>query len=70
MQDDDIAVYLMLNEPAFDAGGRRYSVCYVNGTFCTLDPDGSSSDFPDIASLLDNWIVDGRPFRQTVHSLL
>ncbi|MBS7225379.1 MAG: hypothetical protein KH050_08575 [Clostridiaceae bacterium] len=70
MNDVDIEVYLMTNEPAFDIGNKQYSVCCVDGIFFTSDSDGKEFDFPNIAALLDGWIVDGKPFRDIVMTIM
>lgn len=70
MNEKDIEVYLMVNEPVFVWGDKQYSVCYVNEMFCTWDSDGNTFDFQDISSLLDSWIVDGKPFRDVVETIM
>lgn len=70
MNEKDIEVYLMMNEPAFDAGDKQYSVCCVNGMFCTWDSDGNTFEFRDVSALLDDWIVNGKPFRNVVESIM
>lgn len=70
MNEADIQTYLMINEPAFDIGQKQYAVCCVNGTFGTWDSDGNTFDFPTVQALLDGWIVDGRPFREVLPTIL
>lgn len=70
MDDDKIALFLMMNEPAFDMGGKQYSVCCPGDTFATWDSDGNEFDFSDIQDLLDHWIVDGKPFRDVIGIIL
>ena len=70
MSDRDIETFLMMNEPAFDVGDRQYSVCCVNGIFGTWDSDGNIFDFASISDLLDNWIVDGKPFRNIISTIM
>lgn len=71
MKDKDIGLFLMLNEPTFEMGGKKYSVCCPSdGQFSTWDSDGSIFDFPDVSSLLDNWIVNGKPFREVVKNIM
>ena len=70
MNDDDIEVYLMINEPTFDVGDKQYSVCCVSGTFGTCDSDGTTLDFPNITALLDEWMIDGKPFRDIVETIM
>lgn len=71
MNDKDIALFLMINEPHFDIGKKQYSVCCPSGgQFSTWDSDGNTFDFPDVSSLLDNWLVDGKPFREIVESIM
>lgn len=70
MSDKEIELYLMTNEPAFDIGEKQYSVCCVNGIFGTWDSDGNTLDFHGISDLLDNWVIDGRPFRDIVQSIM
>lgn len=71
MNDDDIALFLMINEPAFEVGDKQYSVCCPrNNLYATWDSDGNTFDFTDITSLLDEWVVDGKPFREIVESIM
>lgn len=70
MDDNRIALYLMMNEPAFDMGGKQYSVCCPDETFSTWDSDGNELDFKNIHDLLDNWIVAGQPFRNVVENIM
>lgn len=71
MNDKSIGRYLMINEPTFVLGGKQYSVCCPTGNqFSTWDSDGNTLDFPDVTSLLDNWIVNGKPFRNVVKNIM
>ena len=71
MNNDDIALFLMMNEPAFDAAGKQYSVCCPgDDIFATWDSDGNKLEFYGIDDLLDNWIVAGKPFRDVVSSII
>jgi hypothetical protein len=69
--DDKIALFLMLNEPSFFIGDKQYSVCCPdNKNFCTWDSDGNTFDFPNVSSLLDEWIIEGKAFRQIVEEIM
>ena len=71
MNDKNIALFLMMNEPVFDIGEKQYSVCCPRGTlFCTWDSDGNTFDFPSVEDLLDYWIVEGEPFRKRADALI
>ena len=71
MNDREIETFLMINEPAFDVGDRQYSVCCPFGNhFSTWDSDGNTFDFESVSDLLDNWIVDGKPFREIVGTIM
>ena len=70
MPDKDLALYIQLNEPVFDYGGKQYSVCCPDGTFATWDSDGNTGDFPDVNALLDGWVIDGKPFREVAGSVI
>ncbi len=70
MNIDDIAQYLMINEPTFELDGKQYSVCYINGVWGTWDSSGNTYDFCDINELLDDWIVAGKSFRQIVSQIM
>lgn len=70
MNDQDIALFIKINEPSFVLDGKEYSVCCPDGGFATWDSDGNTFDFPDIRSLLDEWIVGGKPFREVKDSVL
>lgn len=67
----DIEVFIVTNEPAFVVDGKEYSVCCpAAGSFSTWDSDGNMHDYDGIDSLLDNWVVGGKPFRQIVQTLM
>lgn len=70
MDDNNIAQYIMLNEPAFSVDGTQYSICYVNGIYGTWDSNGNTFDFESIEALLENWMIDGKPFRSIVNPSL
>lgn len=71
MSDKDIGVHLMINEPTFVLGGKQYSVCCpVPNEFSTWDSDGNTLDFQNVTSLLDSWIVNGKPFRDVVKEII
>lgn len=60
----------MMNEPAFDIGGKQYSVCCPGDGFSTWDSDGNTHDFPNIQTLLHDWIIEGKPFRDIIDSIM
>ena len=69
--DDEIALFLMINERSFFIGDKQYSVCCPdNKNFCTWDSDGNTFDFPNVASLLDESIIEGKAFRQIVEEIM
>ena len=71
MNDKDIALYLIVNEPTFKISGKQYTVCSPTGQeFFTWDSDGNKFDFSDITDLLDHWNVDGKPFRDIVKKIM
>ena len=70
MNDNDIGIFLMINEPVFSIGNKQYSVCSPGSGFSTWSSDGTMLDFPDIQSLLDGWVIDGKPFRSIVNTLM
>ena len=70
MSDKDIATYLMVSEPAFYVGEKQYSICYADGIFGTWDSDGNTFNFYSISDLLDHWIIEGRPFRAIVETIM
>ncbi len=71
MDEDNIALFLEMNEPAFDVGGKQYSVCCpANNLFATWDSDGNTFDFPDVTALLDEWMIGGKPFRSIVQTIM
>ena len=70
MNDNDIGIFLMINEPVFSVGNKQYSVCSPGSGFSTWCSDGTLLNFPDIQSLLDNWLIDGRAFRSIVNTLM
>lgn len=71
MNESDIALFLAMNEPAFEAGGKQYSVCCpADDLFSTWDSEGNVFDFHGITSLLNDWIVNGKPFREIVSTIM
>lgn len=70
MNENDIALFLRMNEPAFEIGGKQYSVCAPSNGFSTWDSDGNMFDFSTVHELLEHWIVDGKPFREIVASIM
>lgn len=68
---NDIELFILTNEPTFTVGGKEYSVCCPEtGSFSTWDSDGNRNDFVGLDSLLDKWIIDEKPFREIVPSLM
>ena len=66
-----IELFLIMNEPTFTISGKQYSVCCPEtGSFSTWDSDENIRDFDGLESLLDDWIVDGKPFREVVSTLM
>lgn len=71
MKNDDIAQFLMLNEPVFEFGGKQYSVCCPEGDiFSTWDSDGNTLDFYGVNDLLENWNVGGEPFCHVIETIM
>jgi hypothetical protein len=71
VKENDIALFLAINEPAFELDGKQYSVCSPsNELFSTWDSDGNTFDFHGITALLDNWIINGKPFREIVEKIM
>ena len=70
MEEKDLALFLMTNEPMFRFGGKEYSVCCPDGTFSTWDSDGNTFDFPDVHTLLEEWMIEGKPFRDRVEAMM
>ena len=70
MKENDIALFLRMNEPAFEIGGKQYSVCCPSGSFATWDSDGNTFDFVNVHDLLEHWMVDGKPFREVVATIM
>lgn len=71
MTKNDIETALMISEPAFDYGGKEYSVCCPHGDlFCTWDSDENKFDFHGIDDLLEHWTVGGKPFGEIAEGIL
>lgn len=71
MNNDNIVLFLMTNEPAFEFGGKQYSVCCPGGdVFSTWDSDGNTHDFHGVDDLLDNWNIGGKPFGNIVETIM
>lgn len=57
---------IICNEPAFMYDGAVYGICHPSGTFYVRaegHPEYDELSFSDVDDLLDNWIIDGNPFR-------
>ena len=55
------------NEPTFEYKGVEYTICHPKDNFYVRDWSKDAPEpqaFLDVDDLLDNWIVDGRPFRE------
>lgn len=70
MNRADIATYLMINEPAFDIGGKQYAVCCINHVFGTWDSDGNTFNFDSVDDLLEKWMIDGKPFQEILPTIM
>ena len=71
MNDNDIELFILTNEPVFTLGGKEYSVCCPEaGSFATWDSDGNTQDYPSFDALLDEWFVGGKPFREVAPTLM
>lgn len=71
MEKRQIELFLMINEPAFTIGDIQYSVCCPEDQlFCTWDSEENTFDFSSLDDLLDHWIVDGKPFREVIDSVM
>ena len=71
MTENDIALFLMINEAAFELDGKQYSVCNpAMDLFSTWDSDGNTFDFHGVTELLDGWIINGKPFREIVSTIM
>ena len=70
MNENDIALFLRMNEPVFEIGGKQYSVCAPSNGVSTWDSDGNMFDFTTVHELLERWIVDGKPFREIVATIM
>lgn len=70
MDNKSIEILLRVNEPSFQIGDIQYSVCYPGKGFCTHDSTGKNFEYPDLESLLNNWIVGGKPFKDIVQSTM
>ena len=70
MNEKDIALFLMLNEPSFEVGAVQYSVsCHGKG-YAKWDYAGNTFDYPDLQALLEKWVVGGKPFRDRIEELM
>ena len=70
MDEQELALFLMINEPTFHFRGKAYGVCCPDGTFATWDSDGNTFDYPDVHTLLDGWMIAGKPFRMRAAAML
>lgn len=71
MDSNDIKMFLIINEPAFDVGDIQYSVCVPEkDLYCTWDSTGETHDFHGLEELLDRWMIQGKPFREIVEDIM
>ena len=61
MDRKKVEQWLLVNEPAFQYGGKQYSVCSV---------DGEEEDFSGVDNLLDNWMVGGKRFKDILDEVI
>ena len=58
---------IQCEEPSFKYKNMRYDMCRPDGTIWVRREDwkvGQELEFSDIDDLLDNWVIEGRPFRE------
>lgn len=66
MTELEFKEFLVCNEPDFSYGGRVYSICHPNGNYCVTELDTQPEavqEFSSVDALLDNCVIQGRPFR-------
>lgn len=63
---------MVCNEPVFEYNGKIYSICSPDGRYYARvedEPADVDHAFDSVEELLDNWLVDGRPFREIVSDI-
>lgn len=70
MDRKKVEQWLLVNEPAFQYGGKQYSVCSVDGMYYTWNSDGEEEDFSGVDNLLDNWTVGGKRFKDILDEIM
>lgn len=69
MKVDDFKDIMMCNEPDFGYNGQKYSICSPNGKYYVTASDSPGDvdlEFDSLDDLLDNWTVQGKPFREVL----
>lgn len=68
MTVEEFKEMMMCNEPDFDYNGQSYSICspelkefYVTASD---SPNDKNLAFTSLDDLLDNWLIQGKPFRE------
>lgn len=67
MTAEEFKEMIMYNEPDFLYHGVVYSICHPEEEFYTRREDqkvGEGLEFSNIDDLLDNWLIEGKPFRE------
>lgn len=72
MKIDQFKDMIQYNEPSFGYNGQEYSICSPDGRFYVLssdNPSDASLEFSSVDDLLDNWIIQGRPFKTILNHI-
>lgn len=73
MTISEIEEFILFNEPSFNYGGEEYSICCPDGRYYVTASDSPADTdlaFNSIDELLDGWIIQGKPFRDIVETIV
>ncbi len=63
---------MMCNEPDFCYNGQEYSICSPNGKYYVTasdNPEAANLEFDTLDDLLDQWRIQGKPFREIIPAI-
>lgn len=69
---DKFKAAMMCNEPDFRYNGQDYSICHPDGRYYVTASDSPGDvdlTFDTLDSLLDGWVIQGKPLREILPNI-
>ena len=66
----DVATLKTIQKESERVANINNCLLYTSELFSTWDSDGNTFDFHGVTALLDNWIINGKPFREIVEKIM